>query len=395
MAVVALMLTICPTYAQVDQTITIGGDTLTYRYVPADQTHAEVQASGVASGRSILDYLTFGDAELNPGVSFTLFGAPSYTQERGWGLALAGSMNYRTRSMTAVDTPSSLRLRLAASLTAYYSVDLSGENWLGGNRHRVRYGALFASEPTYIWGLDYASASGNKRGSYTAKNFTINGGYAYRVARDLMVGAHAEYRTFGARNLSERASEVLASEPRGVLMLGFGLDMEYDTRRMVGVATRGLHIVARYTLRNYLFDDIPMGHNASLRLGYYQPLWRGATMLFDLYGEYNSSGTPWVLRAKVGKDNLMRGYYLGRYMGDNMLAAQVELSQHIWQGLGVAAWGGGGALFSADDPFAWRKLLPTYGIGLRWGVGGGTSLRVDVAFGRGSHAVIAGFSEMF
>jgi hypothetical protein len=95
----------------------------------------------------------------------------------------------------------------------------------------------------------------------------------------------------------------------------------------------------------------------------------------------------------MGGGTVMRGYYEGRYIGDNLISAQAELSQHIWQGLGVAAWGGAGVLFSKDDPFEWRKVLPTYGIGLRWGVGGGASLSIDVAFGKGSQAVIAGFSK--
>lgn len=391
----ALMLTISPTYAQVDQTMLVDGDTLTYRYVPADQTHAEVQSLGVVSGRSILDYLTFGDSDLSPGASFTVMGAPFYAQERGWGLALAGKMRYRTRCMTVSDTPSSLRLKLSASLTAYYSAELDGRNWLGGNRHRVSYGALFASEPTYVWGLDYASASGNRLGSYTSRNIVVEGAYAYHVEQGLMVGVHAEYRGFGAHNLSAHATEVLGGEVHEVSMLGFGVDVEYDTRRVEGMTTRGLHLVGRYTLRNYLFDDIPMGHNVVLRLDYYQPLWRGATLLFDICGEYNSPDTPWMLSATFGGNSLMRGYYLGRYIGDNLLAAQVELEQHIWQGLGVAAWGGAGTIFSVDDGFAWRKVLPTYGVGLRWGVGGGTSLYIDVAFGKGSHAIIAGFSEVF
>jgi hypothetical protein len=210
-----------------------------------------------------------------------------------------------------------------------------------------------------------------------------------------MVGISAEYRGVEARNLSALAAEVLAGRLSEVSMLGVGVDMEYDARRVEGVTTRGLHLVGRYMLRNYLFDDIPMRHNVSLWLDYYQPLWRAATLLFDIYGEYNSPETPWMLSATFGGSSIMRGYYSGRYIGDNLLAAQVELEQHIWQGLGVAAWGGAGALFSADDSFAWHKVLPTYGVGLRWGAGGGASLRIDVAFGRGSNAIIAGFSGVF
>ena len=395
LAVVALVLTISPTYAQSDSSMLIGGDTLTYRYVPVDRIPIRGEPSDGASGRSILDYLTFGDDDPNPGVSFTVIGSPYYTEERGWGIALAGDMRYRTKRMSREDSPSLLRLKLSASLKAYYSAQLMGENWLGGNRHRVRYEASFASMPGYVWGLNFNEATSGRRGGYNSENIIVAGSYAHRLASDLMVGVHADYRHMVACDLSDYAAKVLSGEVLSLAALGVGVDIEYDARRADATTMRGLYFVGAYTLRHYLFDDIPMGHNVTLQLDYYLPLWRGATLLFDLYGEYNSAETPWMLRAKLGGDVRMRGYYWGRYIGDNMVATQVELSQHVWQGLALAAWGGAGTLFSCDDSFAWRKVLPTYGLGLRWRLGSEGALKIDVAFGRGSNAVIAGFSGVF
>ena len=57
--------------------------------------------------------------------------------------------------------------------------------------------------------------------------------------------------------------------------------------------------------------------------------------------------------------------------------------------------GGGGVAFSADDRFAWRKVLPTYGLGLRWSLHEGSNLRIDAGFGRKSYALILGINESF
>ena len=91
----------------------------------------------------------------------------------------------------------------------------------------------------------------------------------------------------------------------------------------------------------------------------------------------------------------MRGYYPGRFNGDNLFAAQVELRQHLWHRLGCVVWGGGGVAFSADDRFAWRKVLPTYGLGLRWSLHEGSNLRIDAGFGRKSYALMLGINESF
>ncbi len=397
-ALVALVAIIAssPLYAQVEDSIILGGDTLVYRYVPMDRTAHTSKRGGVESDRSILDYLTFGDRDLNPGASFTIMGAPSYSVERGWGLALAGDMRYRTARIADHNTPSSLCLRLAASLTGFYAVELDGRNMLGGDRHVISYGAHACSEPTYTWGTKYASASGNLRGAYLSKRHEAYMSYGYRVTRQLMVGAHVDAIHLAATRLSDEASQLIGAELLSLASVGVGVDLSLDTRQAKDYTMRGLYIAGSYTLRpRVLASNISTLHALRLTFDYYQPLWRGATAAVDIYGEYHSAATPWLLRGEMGGDSRMRGYYKGRYRGNRLLTAQLELRQHIWRGLGVAAWGGGGVALAPSERFAWRKVLPTYGAGLRWSLGGLSAIRLDVAFGRGCHAIILGVSEAF
>lgn len=394
MALVAIIVT-SPLYAQVEDAVILDGDTLVYRYVPIDQTTSSAQRHG-GSGRSVLDYLTFGDKELNPGASVTILGAPSYSEERGWGLAVAGDMHYRTRRMTTADTPSSLRLQLAASLTGYYAAKLTGCNILGGDKHIIRYAIETHSEPTYTWGVTYNVARRNERGRYTERRHGVDLSYGYRITRQVLVGAHVDYVHMSAIRLSDMAAQLIGDECTCLSTVGVGVDIAYDTRRVEGYVMRGLYLAGSYTLRpKCLASNVSTLHSVALTLDCYQPLWRGATVALDIYGEYHSSATPWLLYAQMGGDYRMRGYYEGRYGGNRLLTTQLELRQHIWQGLGVAVWGGGGMALAPSERFAWRRVLPTYGVGVRWSLGGLSALRVDVAFGRGSHAIIFGMSEAF
>ena len=394
-AFVAIIAT-SPLYAQVEDKKILDGDTLVYRYVPMGRTTPTPKRGGVESGRSVLDYLTFGDKDLNPGASVTIMGVPSYSEERGWGLAVAGDMRYRTRRMTTHDTPSSLRLRLAASLTGYYAAELDGCNMLGGDKHLINYNIATRSEPTYTWGTQYASASSGVRGRYVEKRHSAYVSYGYRPVPQVVVGAHADFIHTSAVRLSDVATQLLDGEATSLISVGVGVDASYDTRQAVDYVMRGLYIAGSYTLRpQALAANISTLHSLTLTLDYYQPLWRGATVALDIYGEYHSKATPWLLRAQMGGDCRMRGYYEGRYTGNRLLSAQLELRQHIWQGLGVAAWGGGGVALASEENFAWRKVLPTYGVGIRWSLGGLSAIRVDVAFGRDSNAVIFGVSEAF
>ena len=94
---------------------------------------------------------------------------------------------------------------------------------------------------------------------------------------------------------------------------------------------------------------------------YYQRLWRGAVLATDIFGEFNSSGMPWCMLAELGGGYRMRGYYLGRYIDNNILSCQIEYRQRIWRRIGCAVWGGAGNVFRRSNVSAGIRRCPTTG----------------------------------
>lgn len=89
----------------------------------------------------------------------------------------------------------------------------------------------------------------------------------------------------------------------------------------------------------------------------------------QLYGQFTAGNAPFNLVSLLGGENLMRGYYSGRYRDDHLLAAQVEyrllpfpFSNRIGGSLFMAA----GQVFSYENKFDWTNFLPTGGAGLRF-----------------------------
>ena len=97
----------------------------------------------------------------------------------------------------------------------------------------------------------------------------------------------------------------------------------------------------------------------------------------------------------------MRGYYAGRFNDLCAIVLQAELRQKIYKGLGVAAWGGAGNVFSTFRTFDWGQTLPTYGVGLRYEIKRGMNIRFDYGFGdcdsRGEliHGAVFSINEAF
>ena len=373
----------------------IGGDTLTYSYTPIDQVLSESKARrGLGRYLSSLTEPIPNGALRAPRLLF--IAGPGYSTTTNLRLTALGRLYYPIRRCGELAPPSVLTLWASASINGYYNITLDGTNTFAHSRHKLSYAAHIGSMPTYIWGLDYEASLHNPRGKYRNRSLGIEGSYRYMVAKGLMVGGDVSFTMYNATKLDANASALLRNEPQRLRTVGIGIAAEYDSRNDITSPTRGLRATASFMYHPRLFNNL----NRELwslvaTLSLYGELWRGGVVGLNIAGEIHPSSTPWMMRSKIGDDNRMRGYYPGRFNGESMATAQVELRQHLWEGLGVAVWGGAGTLFTRNEPWAWHQVLPNYGLGVRWAIGGGTTLRLDAGFGRESFGIIMALSESF
>lgn len=381
--VTLLLLLLCPrAMAQTIEETTIDGTNITYHYTPI-----------VEDNRTALErYLDPDLGERN--VRFNIIGGPGYSANTGWRLAAMGNLYYRQSNTD--NTPGILTIMGTASLTGYYDVALRGVNTLDDGRHRLYYGVGLCSEPTYLWGLDYDTAVRDDAGRYTERDYGAWFKYRYAITRSLFLSVGTEYQNIEARQMDARAEQLTHGLNNHISSLAVGVGLGIDTRRSDEHRTRGIYAAADFYARPKFLSNAGSNlYTLNITFDYYQPLWRSATLALDLYGEFHNTTTPWLLRAELGGESRMRGYYRGRYNGNSLIAAQVELRQHIWEGLGATIWGGAGEVFSKGDSFAWRKVLPTYGAGIRWSFNALMSVRLEMAFGHNSRYFILGFNDAF
>ena len=381
---------------QQEEQYIINGDTITYRYTPIDQTFTTATEPRGRFGRWLDNYLNGGSKDVGDGVGFSLIGGPAYSSEPSLRFTIIGSMDYRTRHIPLDLQPSNLSLAASVSITGFYRIELWGHNFLGSGRHRLFYRIDVSSQPTKIWGLDYASSLDNHYGRYSAKRGLAQLRYNYAVARNTYIGLYGDYRYVAARKIDDYAATILDGHPTTASTTGFGVNLTYDSRDVTTEPHRGIYATAEFVARPKVLNNL--GANLwqiTATFNAFQPLWRGAILAFDLYGEFHSEDTPWMLRAELGNEWRMRGYYAGRFNGNNMITTQLELRQQIWNRLGCVAWGGGGVLFSRDEKLAWKRVLPNYGVGLRWEFSKRSNLRIDFGFGRDTFGIVVGVNEAF
>lgn len=326
---------------------------------------------------------------------FSIFGGPSYSSEKSLVLGVVALFAYRMKDDDRESQPSEVSLSASVSITGYYRMAVMGNTFFRAG-HRLIYDAEVTSQPTDFWGLGYEAAMYNPKSRYTAKRYGVSLRYRYELLQHTYVGAYADFRHTAAVRLHDRAADYIAGARRNFNSAGIGVALSYDSRDYTTNASRGVYLSVEYIIRPQALSNIDATlWQTSVIMDWYRALWRDCILAVDLYGEFHSDATPWLLRAQLGDDSRMRGYYRGRFNGNNLLSAQMELRQRIWNRLGCVAWVGAGNVFSDNDRFAWRKTLPNYGIGLRWEFKRRSNLRVDWGMGRKSNSFVLSINEAF
>lgn len=106
---------------------------------------------------------------------------------------------------------------------------------------------------------------------------------------------------------------------------------------------------------------------------------------------------PFRMMALLGGDQIMRGYYLGRYRDKHLLAAQAELRMPVWWRIGAVAFVSIGDVTDQLSALTVAALKPAAGGGLRIRLDDdeGTNLRLDAAAGRDAFGFYFSFGEAF
>ncbi len=405
-----LLLFVAEVKAQKDSILVVGRDTVAYRYTPIETTSAKPRKEREGWNRFvqyIADSAT--DQSFQKKVDMAFVPALYYSPSTSVGLVVMASGLYRLDKKNRTMPASDFSIYATASLTGFYRVGVKGCNIFRNDNQRIVYNAEFYSMPTSFWGVGYDAAISNSPVRYLASRTIVDVRFLQKVAKGLFVGVGADYNyhfgRFGGKRNFVAESDFLArldGERTDYFATGISLYTEFDTRDAISNPQRGVYLAVQAKVRPRGMSNIDKTlWGGRLSANYYQRLWKGAVLAFDFQGELNSEGTPWVYNASIGGLQSMRGYYAGRFNDLCAVTLQAELRQNIYKRLGAVAWGGAGNVFHNFRTFAWHETLPTYGVGLRFGLKKNVNFRLDYGFGgrddRGKliHGAVFSINEAF
>jgi hypothetical protein len=158
----------------------------------------------------------------------------------------------------------------------------------------------------------------------------------------------------------------------------------YDSRNNNTYTTKGLIVTSYFNMMQGVFgNNSYRGGLFNIEYSQFFSLSKKLVLGVDIQEQSLTGGrSPFYLLPQLGNDEVMRGYYGGRYRDRNLIAGQTELRYRLNGRIGVIAFVGTGEVFHSD--FSFPGLKPDYGAGLRYffDVDKGLALRMDYGVGQ-------------
>lgn len=325
---------------------------------------------------------------------FSVIGGPHYSSDTKLGLGVVASGLYRVDRNDKTISPSNISLYGDITTTGFYQLGIKGNTIFPHNRYRLDLDLYFLSFPSKYWGIGYENGRRNDvYTTYKRKETQIKIDFLRNIAQNMFVGITGLYQHVNGKDFKDLS--YLNGEKRDISSMGTGLLVTYDSRDFIPNPYKGIYAKAEQKFFPGFLGNSYSFKRTEITFRHYARLWKGAILASDFNGTFNYGDIPWSMTAQVGGSHQMRGYYEGQYHDNNLLEAQIEWRQKIYNRHGIVAWAGAGNIFPQMNKFRWDETLPSYGIGYRWEFKKRVNLRLDYGIGKGQSSFYFNINEAF
>ncbi len=285
-------------------------------------------------------------------------------------------------------------LRRQTIIEQNYTLFSNYDKWMGQGYSK------FQQYPQYYFGVGNNLPLSNKE-LISYNEIKLEHVLLRKVAKKIFVGAGLRY--VSVYNLHQPAGVLNELQPigyKGSRVSGLIFAFSYDTRDNVYNTFKGGLIKLRYNVHEHVFAS---EYNFSIfeaDLRKFIKPFKGRSsdvLALQLYNLSTSKNTVWNEMGALGSDNIMRGYYNGRYRDNNYIAAQAEYRLYINKMFGLVGFVSFGEVASTISSYNFYGIKPSYGGGVRVRIDNKEklNLRFDYGIGRNTNNFYVTIAEAF
>lgn len=309
-----------------------------------------------------------------------------YAQETGFEFGVGAIYSYYTDRKDTLTRSSNFSLNATYSTKKTYNIALKGDAWSPGNKYHFIGDMRIKKMPFNFYGIGNNTSKLDEdklvmnqikllfdaEKSFVDYAYTgLSLGFEHYAFTDEIIGGIFSTR----QNIADKDGGNVAY---------VGLSQSYDTRNSNNYATRGFFGRLTYQYAPDLFGGENFtGSQIKLDVRNFWSISRKIVLgLQGIYYTIQGTNTPFYVLQQMGNDQIMRGYYGGRYRDENLIASQMELRYRFMNRFGIVAFAGAGKVFDNHNVNL-NGLKPNYGLGGRYffDTAKGLSVRLDYGVG--------------
>jgi outer membrane protein assembly factor BamA len=321
-----------------------------------------------------------------------MLGGPHYSSSTNFGIGLVAAGLYKTDT---ISQPNYVELYGDITMKLYYMIGVDGYHLLNNDSWRVEYDVSFLNNPTKFWGIGHSQCDNKANETeYKKQKMSVSVGLSHNIKKRFFLGPEVKFCHIGADDV-EGPETLWQGQALHGSNLGVGFSFAYDSRDYIKNAYTGIYLKFSQMFYPAFLGNKYDFSSSEITFNWYKPVSMRTLIATQIHGMFSYGDTPWGLMPMIGNNEIMRGYYEGRYIDKCLLNFTVEARHNIYKRHSAVCWVGAGEVFSNNSHLNFKNILPNYGVGYRWEFKKRVNVRLDWGFGKKQSGVIFSINEAF
>ncbi len=309
-----------------------------------------------------------------------------YTPETRLGYGGLINFFFREPASSTLSRPSTIMPDIIFTQNKQLILELNSEIYWKDEKYFSQGYIGYIKFPDKFYGIGNDTPEENEE-DFTPKFTRFKASFLYRFFPSVYGGISYELENYKIIKLTEggmlTSGEILGSE--GGTTAGIGIQFLLDNRNNIFYPSKGNFLQFFWKIFNSEVGSDYKYHSWLIDLRKYFSFHNIHILAFQGYYNGLSGNIPFHKLALLGGNNMMRGYYQGRFRDKQMIMLQTEYRIHLWWRLGIAVFAGVGDVSDTLRNFNISNFKTSSGIGFRFRVDPQEKLNIRFDWGAGQN----------
>jgi hypothetical protein len=279
-----------------------------------------------------------------------------------------------------------------------FIAEISGDQYFDEGRYRLVTDLFFQKYPNKFFGVGNNTSESNEE-TYTPQTFFFKVVLYRNFSSHINFGPMVRYENISMRETASGGilAKGLLSGSRGGIVSGIGVVANWDSRDNTFAAEYGSFYQVMALFYRSAFGSDYRYNDIQFDLRNFFRTFSDHVFAVQGAGEFTDGDAPFQSYARFGGQNILRGYFDGRYRDKNAVALQAEYRIPVWWRIGVVGFAGIAQVADRVNSLALDRFWFAGGMGIRfaWNPEERINLRLDYGAGNNSSGVYITMLEAF